>query len=415
MGNKKHIAVLSTMYYPDMGAPSACIDKYLQLIKDQYIIHIITKTTEVKIPRHPYFDIRYISRLLHKTRNWCHNNIKGHHLVLFSKLILAGINIIKLLQTQVSFPSAQKWEITEYLKVLEKLNSENHLHTVIPVSNNFVTQLAMLKFKKRHPDIKWIAFITDPYSDSYIYYKYKLFKQFWKKLNLKKEQQIYDCSDHILLTAEMYKFIPTAFQVSPFKIHKIEFALQKHKEKSNENTNNEQSNDCRLIYAGLFYKEIRNPEFTLNTLSQVPDISLDLFVCQGECEEIISKFISSHIHRYEYVDHERYIKMINSEYDILVNVGNNATLQAPSKMLELLSTGKPIINFYHAKDSQYDMIKKYPLGLNIGKEDVNAVDKASRFCKQMKNKQISYEEVQALFPDNNLEKQVQLLLNLIEE
>ena len=35
---------MSTMYYPDMGAPSACIDKYVQELKDKYNFFIITKT-----------------------------------------------------------------------------------------------------------------------------------------------------------------------------------------------------------------------------------------------------------------------------------------------------------------------------------------------------------------------------------
>lgn len=402
------------MFYPDMGAPSACIYKYMQQLKNIYDFHVITKTEETDFIPNKEFNILYISNVTHRIRNWCYRNLKTNKYKILSRSILLAINAIKLFQTQFMFPSAQKWEVDEYLNQLEILNSHTPIDVVIPVSNTFVSQLAMLKFKKRHPKIKWIAFITDPYSKHYIYYRYKLLKNFWKRLNLKKEQEIYSNCDYAMFTTEMYRYISTAFDIDFSKVNKIEFTLQNYKEAHSKKERRDASDICKLIYAGLFYKEIRNPEFALKSISQVSDISLDLYVNKGECEDIISKYASDNIHRYEYVSHDRYLQMIHYEYDVLINVGNNATLQAPSKMLELLSTGKPIINFYHVKDSQYEMIERYPLGINIGKNDALAVEMVNVFCRQMKGKQISFEEVQNLFPENDLNKQVELLRNLIE-
>lgn len=411
----KNIAVLSTMYYPDMGAPSACIDKYVQRLKEDYNFHIITKTDETGFAESEEYDIRYIKGRLHSIRKWCFNNIKHNKQKLLSRFVLLCVNLIKFIQTQFSFPTAQEWETNAYLQELENLHQEYSLCAIIAVSNTFVTQLATLKFKKKYPDVKWIAFITDPYSESYIYYRYKLFRKFWKNLNLRKEQEIYDKCDYALFTPEMYKYIPTAFNIDNKKIFKIEFILDRNVRKSNNDAHSRiDSDECRLIYAGLFYKAIRNPEFALSVLSNINHISVDMFVGKGECEEILDKYISPRIRRFEYVEYSRYLQMINSEYDILINVGNNATLQAPSKMLELLSTGKPIINFYHTKDSQFDMIERYPLGINIGKEDKESIKKIDEFCRSMKGKQLTFDEVEKIYPDNNLEKQVEQLRNLIE-
>ena len=44
----KHIVVLSTMYYPDMGAPSAVVDKYVQSLKESNKVTVITKTYKSK-------------------------------------------------------------------------------------------------------------------------------------------------------------------------------------------------------------------------------------------------------------------------------------------------------------------------------------------------------------------------------
>ena len=96
-----------------------------------------------------------------------------------------------------------------------------------------------------------------------------------------------------------------------------------------------------------------------------------------------------------------------------MNVGNKCTNQMPSKMLEYLSTGRPIINFYSNKDSQYEMIEKYPLGLNIGRDDNNAVLKVQTFCNEMKGKQLNYEEVEAIFPECKIDNQVDIFKSLI--
>lgn len=410
---KKQIAILSTMYYPIMGAPSACIDKYVQALKDQYEFHIITRNDELYEPNCRSLNIRYFSSRIHELRKRFENNINIGRRKIRSKIFLAAINVYKLIQTQFQLPSAQYWEIDGYLNALEKLNDEVQLDVIIPVSNNFVTQLAALRFKKHHSKIKWIAFITDPFSENYIYYKYKIFKNFWRNLNLRKEQEIYSYMDYGMFTPEIYRYVSKVFHIKSEIIFKIEFALSDLK--SNKPVEIRSAALCRLIYAGMFYKEIRNPEFALKILSQVPDVSFDMYVGKGECEDIILRYNHQNFNRSEYVDRKRYLDMIYREYDILVNVGNNASLQAPSKMLELISTGKPIINFYHSKDSQYEMIEKYPLGLNIGKDDEKSVLRVTEFCKKYRGKSISFEEVSALYPENNLEYQINILRRLIEQ
>lgn len=410
---KKNIAVLSTMYYPVMGAPSACVHKYIAKLKEEYNFHIISRNDELDYPEWPEYDIRYFSSSIHEKRKKLEQNLKINNNKFISRLALGVINVLKLIQTQIYFPTAQRWEVEGYLNELEKLHKECELDVVIPVSNNFVTQLATFKFCKRHPNVKWIAFITDPYSENYIYYKYKLFKKIWKKFNLQKEQDIYDSMTFGMFTSEMFRYAPKTFNIPDNKCFEINFALINERPPHTKTIVRRQN--CLLMYAGLFYKEIRNPEFALQILSQVENIEFHMFVGKGECEDIISLYNISNFKRNEFAERDRYLEMLYFEYDILVNIGNKATLQAPSKMLELLSTGKPIINFYHSKDSQFYMIEKYPLGLNIGKDDVDAVKKIKDFCMKMKGKSLPFEEVVKLFPENNIDYQTNLMRKLIEE
>lgn len=411
--NKKHIAVLSTLYYPDMGAPSACIDKYVRALGDVYLFHIITRTDCIDFEPCKEYDVRYITSFRHRLTLKCRDSInKGHNVFLY-KVILGIINVCKLIQTQYSFPSAQRWEVNQYAKQLDKLDKEVGVNAVFTVSNTAFPQLAALRFKKQHLEVKWLSFFYDPYSSHYIYYKYKLIKPIWRSLNKNKEQEIYDTADAVLLSSELYRFVPQHFRINPTKCHPLLYPLNVFNCKQNKDKT-QSSATCKLFFAGMFYKKIRNPEYMLSILSNVNDITFDMYVGKGECEDILNKYTKRNIHREEFVSHDRYVEMICNEYDVLVNVGNVSTLQAPSKMLELLSTGKPILNFYFAKDSQYEMIEKYPLGLNIGYQELGAVEKVEQFCHEVKGKSIPYEEVEILYPENKLESQVTLLKKLIE-
>lgn len=407
---KKNIVILSTMYHPDMGAPSACVDKYVQALKDKYNFYIITKTYKTDIVPDGKYKIRYISSFIHRVILKCNKNIDESRFIWLNKIVLFCCNIYKLIATQFCYPTSGRWEITEYYRGLKKLSEEIEINTVIAVSNTFFPQFSVSRFKETYQNINYIAFIYDPFSENYVYYQYKLFKKWWKQKNRKNEELIYQKADTIFFSEEMYRFALNNFKFNLAKTHCLYFPLSDIRKNQHHVDN---SPLIRLIYAGALYKKIRNPEFMLFIMSQVNGIRLDLFVNKGECEDIIEKYTSNVITRDYFVDRDRYDEMICNEYDILVNIGNISTLQAPSKMLELLSTGRPILNFYFAKDNQYQMIEKYPLGLNIGYHEENAVEKVTKFCHRVKGHILSFEEVSALYPENALGNQVKLLETLI--
>lgn len=408
----KHIVVLSNWYYPVMGGPSAVIDRYIQVLRKEYVFHVITNTNEYIFDDNKDIDVQYITSFRHNLFKWCLYNLKTNKHILISRALLFAVRSCMIIQTQYTFPDSRSWEIDAYNKVMERIYKDQPFSCVLAVSENFVIQMAALEFKKKHQEVKWISFVLDPYAEFYIYYKRKLFKSYWKKANFKKEREIYNAADFCLFTPEMYNYVQRAFDVDSKKIFPIEFSLNGNLE---ANPTIVENNLCRLVFAGMVYKEIRNPEFMLSVLSKIENIQVDLYIKERcECEDILSKFISNKIHRSTFVDRAQYVEMIRNTYDILINIGNVSSLQSPSKTVELLSTGKPIINFYFTEDSQYEMIEKYPLGINVKDQDPEAVEKISCFCRAMKGKVMPFKEVEKLFPQNNLNYQVNLLRNLIE-
>ena len=304
------------------------------------------------------------------------------------------------------------WEINKFYLELENLSKKKRIDVIITVVYPINSAFAGLKFKKEHPEVKWINYFTDPFTFHSFKYSYILFKSMRKKKNYKYEKLIYDTADYNLFTEELYKSALYDFMQSPSKTFCFKYVLVPMKGRKISNPSGTNVN-IRLIYAGNLYLKRRNPNFMLSVISSIKSISLDIYVAYSNCDNIISQYLSNSIKRYSAVSRERYNEMISEEYDILVNIGNNFSLQIPSKLYELLSTGKPILNFYQVKDSQYDMIEKYPLGLNIEFDELNAVEKVKDFCIRMKGKRLTFEEVERIYPENTITTQLALLEDIL--
>lgn len=412
----KKIAILSTMYYPDMGAPSSVMDRYVQFLHNKYKFYIITKTYKNKEEFEPQNDVFYISGLRHRVTLWCEKNIrqKKQSKILYT-IILRAIDVYKLIATQFCHPNANSWENKAYFSELEKLHIKENLDVVVSVSNTCSTQFAANRFKKKYKHVRWVQFVTDPFSEFYVYYRYKIFPSLWKKINFNDEKEFYKNCDAAFLTPELLPAIVLKYPDFAHKCHEMQFTLTDLSEINKNQINH--SNSIRLIYAGTVYKDIRNPEFMMRTIAAISDVKLDMFTNfganHGECDEILLRNSSDNISIFDFVSKDRYNDMICNEYEILVNIGNISNLQSPSKTLDLLSTGRPILNFYFVEDCQFEMIKKYPLGLNICCGDSNAVKKVELFCHQMKGKKLNFEDVKSIYPENVLEHQVDIFERLI--
>lgn len=417
----KNIVVLADKYYPDMSAPSAVLDKYIQELKGDYNFHVITITYRKEFEPFPdkRIKLHYITSFWHERRVHAEESFRKNPKDKWAWIEIQFFRLRSLLLSYFSYPMCTKWQIKEYNKVLKRISNEINIDTVISVSNTVITQFAVKDFKKEHPEIKWITFFTDPFTFHYIYYPRPYpFKKFREKRNYKNELDIYNTADYNMLVEDLYGIALEKFHQPKNKTFQIKFVLQDIKELIGNKDSKIISEDVRLVYAGALYKDIRNPEYMLSVISKVYGVTLDLYTSAttgNECGDIIEKYLSDSIHTYPPKDRAGYLEMISNDYDILINIGNNSPNQTPSKTLELLSTGRPILNFYYKKDGQYDMIEKYPLGLNVGRDDTNAVAKVEDFCNRMKGERMAFEEVESLYPENALSSQVQLLKKLIDE
>ena len=81
--------------------------------------------------------------------------------------------------------------------------------------------------------------------------------------------------------------------------------------------------------------------------------------------------------------------------NIVINLGNTVINQIPSKIFELISSGKPIINFYFSKDDpSLKYFAKRPMcySFNLSDYSETDVDKLMEFIKENDSKTLSFEQ-----------------------
>jgi len=315
---------------------------------------------------------------------------------------------LRFLKSLVCITPYETSLVTPYIEALESIDEKKKIDLLMSVSFNFYTHAAALKFKKLHPVIKWITYSTDPlaYSEVNPIEKRKL----QTAINI--EQDVYTSCDYCITTEELATNILNDYHIAPEKVLGLPFLLL-DKPLKIETSKKERP---VVVYAGYLYFEIRNPRTMLEVFSRIKDVDLHLHVTgDRHIRQMLAQKYPENIKIDGLVSRDEYLELLG-EASVLINICNNVKLQAPSKLTELVSTGKPIINFYYNQDSGYRMIEKYPLGINIS-NDMD-YDEAARmidvFIKENAGKSISFDEVKALYPEHSLMVQMPKIEGIIK-
>lgn len=156
-----------------------------------------------------------------------------------------------------------------------------------------------------------------------------------------------------------------------------------------------------FLFAGKFYKNIRNPGYLLELFCCLPqNYSLHIVGCG--CEKIIDSYrekLKKRLIHHGYVgksEADRYTK----NADILINVDNSIRNQMPSKVLDYISQGKRIVNICKDKEClSAKLLENYSNGINVYEEKKSIEDNAEcidEFVKQ-DAKQITSKEVLKMY------------------
>ena len=159
----------------------------------------------------------------------------------------------------------------------------------------------------------------------------------------------------------------------------------------------------RLLFCGWLYSDIRSPRFFLDIVSRL-DERFEVTFMGRECERLQERFPVETKATLITLPNQPYEVALQAmaDTDVLINIGNSVPVHMPSKTLEYINTGKPMVNFYKFDDCPtLYYTKRYPLALNIleGADLDSAAVQFTRFCENNIGKTVDREFIEAEYAD----------------
>ena len=169
-------------------------------------------------------------------------------------------------------------------------------------------------------------------------------------------------------------------------------------------------NKINLVYVGKFYYQKRDPRYLFALMDRLHEKGIQLTIAGGYYysglpTEVISKYFTNRIPYITYLGElpaDQADALLN-EADVLVHLGNSISDQMPSKILDYISSGKPILNIYGIDDCPtLPYLEHYPLAMNI-KDGTEITDdliaRITQFISQSKGKQILFEQIETIYKE----------------
>ena len=159
--------------------------------------------------------------------------------------------------------------------------------------------------------------------------------------------------------------------------------------------------EITFVYVGQLYDDIRNPKLMLELFTKLPENYI-LHLYGGGSEKTVTEYqniLESRLITHGWVSSAESAKA-QREADILINLNNSIRNMLPSKLVEYINTGKPILNICQiAKCPSLPYMDKYPMALSIT-PDQNIDDMAEKlisFAEDNSGKVLSHDKVESLF------------------
>ena len=272
-------------------------------------------------------------------------------------------------------------EVKSVRRDLERFVNVNNIECLIAITAPIDT----VKEIKTIKNVKKIWYQLDPYSFN-VYTKNKI-------KALKKEKQILQSIDFSFVTKQIYnEYKNSKLSIYLNKVQSVEFPNLVRKHRDEKQTKSQES-EINCIYAGNFYKQIRNPDLLLEKFSEIQNENIKLHLYGTGCEEEVDFWVKKS--KGKIINHGRVsiseVDNLIMNGDILVSLNNSNINQMPSKIIEYISTGLPIINVCQMADCPtIEYVRKYPLAYNIIEGEFGDVESLETFITSNVGKTVDW-------------------------
>lgn len=176
------------------------------------------------------------------------------------------------------------------------------------------------------------------------------------------------------------------------------------------------SKQCNLYFIGKLYADIRNPQYLFDLIEKLKGTGIMLHIVgpisyKGFDKAFIEKYFKNNVPNicYHGAVSPAEADTLLTQADVLVHIGNTIDSQMPSKILDYISSGKPILNICKIRTCPtIPLMERYPLGLTIFEDEGFGIrderlEEVKDFCITNKGKQIPYEEIEKIYPECTIE------------
>lgn len=381
------IAFLTDEFYPTFGANSLVVKTVCrQLTKLGHQAYVLPfHCTEALPARERWEDIEICREIPSDTKRRIKKLLRQCRFLMASKLAYS-------LYRQKKDPHnvfAKKNYTAEVF--LETWLQKEQIDTVVSINCSAELSFPLLRLrKKKKLPCKWFFYMLDPFAS----HEYYLAHGPEKKLR-KLQHSIMTQCDRVLATKLIYD--ETAKWEAEEILQKIRITefpkIEEPMHRACEEDIPLEPGFIHVVCTGSKNEQVRNSAFTMAVCQELKALPVQFhFVGYGWTE---GTQVQKEGNCLFYPPHSpQAARNLQLRADYLLNIGNTVTNQLPSKVLEYISTGKPVINFYKSEDCPAKALLETAVAINVSESgDVCAqADLLTDFLKT-KHPAQSFEEI----------------------
>ena len=338
---------------------------YDELIKGGNDVHIITGTPQDEIQSHvTYIGNKQASKVIKSLRDQSKIQQKKFIRNLFLEFLK---KLYRFFYKTFAWPDYTMFWVFAVWRNRKKIDIDYDL--IISVSLPFSSHLAAYILNKKNRK-EWIMDIGDPFSLKSNAFENN--KYLYKKLNYYYEQKFYNLASKIIFTHKEALEAHKKF----FRINEEKLLVGNPISSFNQriyNISKSYNYSTKPIifgYFGIFTKGVRTPKNVLNVLD-VNNFIFNWYTNPDSKKLIEDCLINRDNHNYmDIVPRQEALNKMADSIHCLLSIGNLNPNQLPSKVIEYLSTGKPVIHFAELEnDPVYDLESSFNNLLIITSKD----------------------------------------------
>lgn len=279
---------------------------------------------------------------------------------------------------------------------LEKLILQKKIDVAVSINCSMERGFPLLYLKEKGKlTAKWYLYMLDPFED-HEYYRTHQSIQYLRRL----QHRMMKTCDRVLATDLIYQGIAKWEREDILrKITLTEFPkIEKPEYKTCEDEITLDPAFSHVVCTGSKNEQVRNSTFTLALCRELKDLPVQFhFVGYGWTDGTQAKQKENCIF---YPPHSpQSAKNLQIKADFLLNIGNKVVNQLPSKVLEYISTGKPVINIYKDESCPARLLLQECDSLQLQEtEDLAGATEQMRAFLQQQHKVCNFSETECKFP-----------------